>query len=79
MMENEFNILKNMITDLSDAFYTFQEKALSMIGRNNDRLTKLEQICEDGEKYWQKFIKVFTAILMTATFIFVVLNYVKKG
>ena len=75
MSDNEFNILKGMIIDLSKKL----DQAMSMIVRNNDRITRLEQICEDGEKYWQKFAKVFTAILMTATFIFVVLNYVKKG
>ena len=70
MSENEFNILKGMINELSDAFKEFQEKALSMIGKNDTRITRLEQICEDETNYkkrfWDNFWRLIPIILTGA-------------
>ena len=70
MSDNEFNVLKNMINELNTAFLTFQEKALGLIAKNNDRLTILEQICEDENNYrkrfWDNFFRLIPIILTIA-------------
>ena len=63
MSDNEFNILKNMINELNKAFLAFQDKALGLIAKNNDRLIKLEQIYETETNYKKRFLDSLLKII----------------
>ena len=63
MGDNEFNVLKNMINELNTSFFAFQEKALGLIAKNNDRLIKLEQIYETETNYKKRFLDSLLKII----------------
>jgi len=73
MSDNEFNTLKTMITDLNKAFELFQDKAMELILKNDKRLIKLEQICEDENNYrkrfWDNLLRIIPIILTIALLI----------
>ena len=73
MSDNEFNILKGMINELNTAFELFQDKAMELILKNDKRLIKLEQICEDENNYrkrfWDNFFRLIPIILTIALLI----------